>query len=101
MTQHDDSEQLAWDFDVSVDGTAEPEITVDADGDASRLVPGSERWIAALQSTDADAMRLNRLDVSLLSAEAAPAVGEGRGLGGIRSDRLLYRRCPHIVRCGL
>ena len=44
MTQHDDSEQLAWDFDVSVDGTAEPEITVDADGDASRLVPGSERW---------------------------------------------------------
>ena len=43
MTQHDDSEQLAWDFDVSVDGTAEPEITVDADGDASRLVPGSER----------------------------------------------------------
>lgn len=71
MTQHDDSEQLAWDFDVSVDGTAEPEITVDADGDASRLVPGSERWIAALQSTDADAMRLDRLDVSSLSAEAA------------------------------
>ena len=47
MTQHDDSEQLAWDFDVSVDGTAEPEITVDADGDASRLVPGSERRILA------------------------------------------------------
>ena len=31
MTQHDDSEQLAWDFDVSVDGIAEPEITVDPD----------------------------------------------------------------------
>lgn len=89
MTQHDDSEQLAWDFDVSVDGTAEPEITVDADGDTSRLVPGSERWIAVLQSTDADAMRLDRLDVSSLSAEAAARLWT-KIAAWVESDQIAY-----------
>ena len=36
-----------------------------------RQTPGSERWIAALQPTDADAMRLDKVDVASMSAEAA------------------------------
>ena len=63
MTRHDDSEQLAWDFDApETDGGAAGTSTpVAADGGVASYAPGSERWIAALQATDADAMRLDRL----------------------------------------
>ena len=69
MTNRDDSEQLAWDFDApESDGSS---AAVVADEGLASLTPGSERWIAALQPTDADAMRLDKVDVASMSAEAA------------------------------
>ena len=51
MTNRDDSEQLAWDFDApESDGSS---AAVVADEGLASLTPGSERWIAALQPTDA------------------------------------------------
>ena len=66
MTNRDDSEQLAWDFDApESDGSS---AAVVADEGLASLTPGSERWIAALQPTDADAMRLDKVDVASMSA---------------------------------
>lgn len=48
MTNRDDSEQLAWDFDApESDGSS---AAVVADEGLASLTPGSERWIAALQT---------------------------------------------------
>lgn len=91
MTMHDDSEQLAWDFDApETDGGAMGTSTpVAADGGAASYAPGSERWIAALQPTDADAMRLDRLDVSSMSAEAAARLW-ARVAAWVESDQIAY-----------
>ena len=91
MTRHDDSEQLAWDFDApETDGGAMGTSTpVAADGGVASYAPGSERWIAALQATDADAMRLDRLDVSSMSAEAAARLW-ARVAAWVESDQIAY-----------
>ena len=91
MTRHDDSEQLAWDFDApETDGGAAGTSTpVAADGGVASYAPGSERWIAALQATDADAMRLDRLDVSSMSAEAAARLW-ARVAAWVESDQIAY-----------
>lgn len=91
MTRHDDSEQLAWDFDApEMDGGAAGTSTpVAADGGVASYAPGSERWIAALQATDADAMRLDRLDVSSMSAEAAARLW-ARVAAWVESDQIAY-----------
>ena len=91
MTRHDDSEQLAWDFDASEMGgdTGSASTAVVPDGGVSSYAPGSERWIAALQPTDADAMRLTRLDVSSISAEAAARLW-ARVAAWVESDQIAY-----------
>ena len=99
MTNRDDSEQLAWDFDApESDGSS---AAVVADEGLASLTPGSERWIAALQPTDADAMRLDKVDVASMSAEAAARLWARVAHGGIRPDRILYRRCPRLIRRGI
>ncbi|PST49187.1 DNA ligase (NAD(+)) LigA [Bifidobacterium callitrichos] len=77
-------EQLAWDFDAS-DGS--PDIV--ADEGIARFAPGSEQWIAALQLTDSDAVRLDRLDVASLSAEAAQRLW-ARVAAWVESDQIAY-----------
>lgn len=91
MTRHDDSEQLAWDFDApETDGGAMGTSTpVSADEGAASYAPGSEQWIAALQPTDADAMRLDRIDVSSMSAEAAARLW-ARVAAWVESDQIAY-----------
>lgn len=77
------TEQLAWDFDDG--GTAE----VKPDEGATRFAPGSEQWITALQPTDDDAMRLDRLDVNTLSSEAAARLW-ARVAAWVEADQIAY-----------
>ena len=77
------NDQLAWDFD---DGEV---AEVRPDEGATRFAPGSEQWIAALQSTDDDAMRLDRLDVNTLSAEAAARLW-ARVAAWVEADQIAY-----------
>ncbi|TPF93406.1 DNA ligase [Bifidobacterium sp. UTBIF-68] len=77
------TEQLAWDFDDG--GTAE----VKPDEGAARFAPGSEQWITALQPTDDDAMRLDRLDVNTLSSEAAARLW-ARVAAWVEADQIAY-----------
>ena len=87
MTNRDDSEQLAWDFDApESDGSS---AAVVADEGLASLTPGSERWIAALQPTDADAMRLDKVDVASMSAEAAARLW-ARVAAWVESDQIAY-----------
>lgn len=85
------SEQLAWDFDAageagaSVQGVPSPV----ADTGITRLAPGSEAWITALSASDADAMRLDRLDVDALGAEAAARLW-ARVAAWVESDQIAY-----------
>ena len=67
-------------------GTSTP---VAEEGGVASYAPGSERWIAALQATDADAMRLDRLDVSSMSAEAAARLW-ARVAAWVESDQIAY-----------
>ena len=87
MTSRDDSEQLAWDFDAPE--SAGGSTAVVADEGLTSLAPGSEKWIAALQPTDADAMRLDRLDVASLNAEEAARLW-ARVAAWVESDQLAY-----------
>lgn len=59
------SEQLTWDFDNRDAAEVRP------DTGTACFVPGSERRIAALQSTDDDVIRLDCLDTNMMTAEAA------------------------------
>ena len=59
------NEQLAWDFDDGDVAEVRPDTGI------ARFAPGSEQWIAALQPTDDDAIRLDRFDVNTMTAEAA------------------------------
>lgn len=87
MTNRDDFEQLAWDFDApESDGSS---AAVVADEGLASLTPGSERWIAALQPTDADAMRLDKVDVASMSAEAAARLW-ARVAAWVESDQIAY-----------
>ena len=85
-------EQLAWDFDAMTTGdgasdAAEPAIV--ADEGITHLTPGSEAWIAALTPTDADATRLDRLDVDALNAENAARLW-ARVAAWVESDQIAY-----------
>ncbi|MCH9274958.1 NAD-dependent DNA ligase LigA [Bifidobacterium amazonense] len=101
-------EQLAWDFD-DIDTTGDvaavgAEGAGKGDGDAgrepavpalvsdtgiTRFAPGSDQWIAALQPDDEDALRLDRLDVDSLSAEAAARLW-ARVAAWVESDQIAY-----------
>ena len=87
LTKHEGSEQLAWDFD-GPDAQDDAAAIVDDEGLAS-LAPGSEQWIAALQPNDTDAMRLDKLDVSTMSAEAAARLW-ARVAAWVESDQIAY-----------
>lgn len=80
------SEQLAWDFDAPGAGTGTDPAS---DGGAARFAPGSEQWIAALQPDDADAMRLDRLDVPAMSSQAAARLW-ARVAAWVESDQIAY-----------
>ena len=79
-------DQLAWDFDDPDAGEAP--APVENEG-AARFAPGSSRWVAALQSTDADAARLDRLDVSSLSNEVAARLW-ARVAAWVEADQIAY-----------
>lgn len=79
-------DQLAWDFDDPDAGEAP--APVENEG-ASRFAPGSSQWVAALQSTDADAARLDRLDVSSLSNEVAARLW-ARVAAWVEADQIAY-----------
>ncbi|MBT1163863.1 NAD-dependent DNA ligase LigA [Bifidobacterium felsineum] len=76
-------EQLAWDFD---DGDT---VAVKPNEGATKFAPGSEQWIAALQPTDDDAVRIDRLDVNTLSAEAAARLW-ARVAAWVEADQIAY-----------
>lgn len=80
------SEQLAWDFDAPGAGTGTDPAS---DEGAARFAPGSEQWIAALQPDDADAMRLDRLDVPAMSSQAAARLW-ARVAAWVESDQIAY-----------
>ena len=82
------NEQLAWDFDTPDNGSGAEPAVVDNTG-INRFAPGSEPWIAALQPTDEDAMRLDRLDVSSMSSEAAARLW-ARVAAWVESDQIAY-----------
>ncbi|WEV58321.1 NAD-dependent DNA ligase LigA [Bifidobacterium sp. ESL0728] len=75
-------DQLAWDFES---GNAE----AGENKGAAQYEPGSLQWIAALQHTDADATRLEKLDVSKLSSEAAARLW-ARVAAWVESDQIAY-----------
>ena len=79
-------DQLAWDFDDPDAGEAP--APVENEG-AARFAPGSSQWVAALQSTDADAARLDRLDVSSLSNEVAARLW-ARVAAWVEADQIAY-----------
>ncbi|KAB8287584.1 NAD-dependent DNA ligase LigA [Bifidobacterium ramosum] len=77
------TEQLAWDFDA-------PEaVTIVENEGINRFAPGSDQWIAALQPTDGDALRLDRLDVDAMPAEAAARLW-ARVAAWVESDQIAY-----------
>lgn len=82
------NEQLAWDFDTPDNGSGAAPAVVDNTG-INRFAPGSEPWIAALQPTDEDAMRLDRLDMSSMSSEAAARLW-ARVAAWVESDQIAY-----------
>ncbi|MBW3080768.1 NAD-dependent DNA ligase LigA [Bifidobacterium sp. 79T10] len=86
-------EQLAWDFDAMTDGAGSGRgasaPTPVADDGIAGLTPGGERWIAALTPTDADAVRLDRLDVNTLNAENAARLW-ARVAAWVESDQIAY-----------
>lgn len=80
-------EQLAWDFDALDGDTDQAPLT--ADTGIAALVPGSAAWIAALGPGDEDARRLDRLDVSGISAEDAARLW-ARVAAWVESDQIAY-----------
>ncbi|MBT1165457.1 NAD-dependent DNA ligase LigA [Bifidobacterium simiarum] len=80
-SQSPDTEQLAWDLDG--DGQVGVSDTL------SRFEPGSEGWIAALSAADADAMKLDALDVTAMSTEAAARLWT-RVAAWVESDQIAY-----------
>ena len=74
------NEQLAWDFDDGDVAEVRPDTGI------ARFAPGSEQWIAALQPTDDDAIRLDRFDVNTMTAEAAARLWARVGDCGLSSE---------------
>lgn len=95
-----ESEQLAWDFDgltgasTNVDDSkdernGEPDIAIVANEGIARFPSGSEQWVAVLQATDEDALRLNRLDVSGMEADTAARLW-AKVAAWVESDQIAY-----------
>jgi len=95
-----ESEQLAWDFDglagasTNADDSkdernGEPDIAIVANEGIARFPSGSEQWVAVLQATDEDALRLNRLDVSGMEADTAARLWE-KVAAWVESDQIAY-----------
>ena len=87
--------QLAWDFDgqaASPSGDAADrrgaETPVENIGSVA-WAPGSLQWIAALQPTDADATRLDHLDVSRLDPDRAQRLW-AKVAAWVESDQIAY-----------
>ena len=55
----------------------------------ARFPSGSEQWVAVLQATDEDALRLNRLDVSGMEADTAARLWE-KVAAWVESDQIAY-----------
>ena len=102
MTAHDahkageaEGEQLAWDFDApdqeagNTPATGTQGIPVAADEDVRKYAPGSVQWIAALRADDEDALRLDRLDVSVMDADAAARLW-AKVAAWVESDQVAY-----------
>ena len=95
-----ESEQLAWDFDglagasTNADDSkdernGEPDIAIVANEGIARFPSGSEQWVAVLQATDEDALRLNRLDVSGMEADTAARLW-AKIAAWVESDQIAY-----------
>ncbi len=95
-----ESEQLAWDFDglagasTNADDSKderndEPDIAIVANEGIARFPSGSEQWVAVLQATDEDALRLNRLDVSGMEADTAARLW-AKVAAWVESDQIAY-----------
>ena len=99
-----ESEQLAWDFDgldnasTGTDGSAQDgtdvrnvdsDIAIVANDGIARFPSGSEQWVAMLQATDEDALRLNRLDVSVMEADTAARLW-AKVAAWVESDQIAY-----------
>ena len=95
-----ESEQLAWDFDGLAGASAnaddskderngEPDIAIVANEGIARFPSGSEQWVAVLQATDEDALRLNRLDVSGMEADTAARLW-AKVAAWVESDQIAY-----------
>ena len=78
------TEQLAWDFDDAATGSgaARGEQT-------SHFALGSPQWVAALQSSDDDALRLNHLDVASMDGQAAGRLW-AKVAAWVESDQIAY-----------
>ena len=95
-----ESEQLAWDFDglagasTNADDSkdernGEPDIAIVANEGIARFPSGSEQWVAVLQATDEDALRLNRLDVSGMEADTAARLW-AKVAAWVEADQIAY-----------
>lgn len=95
-----ESEQLAWDFDGLTGASAnaddskderngEPDMAIVANEGIARFPSGSEQWVAVLQATDEDALRLNRLDVSGMEADTAARLW-AKVAAWVESDQIAY-----------
>lgn len=95
-----ESEQLAWDFDglagasTNADDSkdernGEPDIAIVTNEGIARFPSGSEQWVAVLQATDEDALRLNRLDVSGMEADTAARLW-AKVAAWVESDQIAY-----------
>ena len=95
-----ESEQLAWDFDglagasTNADDSkdernGEPDIAIVNNEGIARFPSGSEQWVAVLQATDEDALRLNRLDVSGMEADTAARLW-AKVAAWVESDQIAY-----------
>lgn len=80
-TTHE-SEQLAWDFDT-VDEAGQVSVGEDAPA------PGTAAWVAALQPTDADAMRLTSLEPALMDADDAARLW-AKIAAWVEADQIAY-----------
>ena len=95
-----ESEQLAWDFDGLTGASAnaddskderkgEPDIAIVSNEGIAQFPSGSEQWVAVLQATDEDALRLNRLDVSGMEADTAARLW-AKVAAWVESDQIAY-----------
>ena len=95
-----ESEQLAWDFDgltgasTNADDSkdernGEPDIAIVSNEGIAQFPSGSEQWVAVLQATDEDALRLNRLDVSGMEADTAARLW-AKVAAWVESDQIAY-----------